>query len=166
MKIEEVKTEILKPYDKNPRINDDAISKVVESIKNFGFQQPIVVDDNFTVIVGHTRLKAAKELNLGTVPVIVASNLTKEQVKAYRLADNKVAEFAEWDMELLGDELKDILSGENLFTGFDDFETESILIGLEDTEQGLEDYVQPEEDGIKLGTCPECHYKAELSRFS
>ena len=166
MKIIECKPNDLKPYQKNPRINDDAVDKVIESIRNFGFKQPIVVDGNMTVVVGHTRLKAAKYLKMDTIPVIVAEDLTDDQIKAYRLADNKVAEFAEWDMELLGDELKDILSGENLFTGFDDFETESILIGLEGTEQSLEDYEQPEEDGIKLGTCPECHYKAELSRFS
>ena len=165
MKIIECNPKDLKPYPNNPRINDDAIDKVVESIKNFGFKQPIVVDGNMTVVVGHTRLKAAKYLKMDTVPVIVAEDLTDEQIKAYRLADNKVAEFAEWDMELLGDELKDILSGENIFTGFDDFETQSILLGFEETEESLEDYEPPKEDGIKLATCPECHYKAEMSKF-
>ena len=81
------------PYENNPRrISDEAVEKVADSIREFGFQQPIVVDSAHVIIVGHTRLKAAKKLGLETVPVVVADNLTEEQAKAYRLADNKTGE--------------------------------------------------------------------------
>lgn len=98
----------VKPYERNPRKNDDAVEYVANSIKEFGFQQPLVVDKDGVLIVGHTRLKAAKKLGLKEVPVVVADNLTDEQVKAYRLADNKTNEFAEWDFSMLNDELADI----------------------------------------------------------
>jgi site-specific DNA-methyltransferase (adenine-specific) len=92
----------VKPYEKNPRKNDKAVDKVAASIKEFGFKQPLVVDKDGILIVGHTRLKAAQKLGIKEVPVIYAEDLTDEQVKAYRLADNKTGEFAEWDMDLLG----------------------------------------------------------------
>lgn len=105
MNVQQVKIEKVKPYDKNPRKNKAAVDYVANSIKEFGFQQPIVVDKDMVVIAGHTRLKAAKKLKLKEVPVVIAENLTEEQVKAYRLADNKTAEKAEWDFDLLTDEL-------------------------------------------------------------
>lgn len=105
MNIQQVKIEKVKPYDKNPRKNKAAVDYVANSIKEFGFQQPIVVDKNMVVVAGHTRLKAAKKLKIKEVPVVIADNLTEEQVKAYRLADNKTAEKAEWDFDLLTDEL-------------------------------------------------------------
>lgn len=94
------------PYPNNPRNNDDAVEYVANSIREFGWQQPIVVDTDSTIIAGHTRLKAAKMLGMETVPVVVADNLTPAQVNAYRLADNKVAEAATWDMEALAVELE------------------------------------------------------------
>lgn len=94
------------PYPNNPRNNDDAVEYVANSIREFGWQQPIVVDTDGTIIAGHTRLKAAKRLGMNTVPVVVADNLTPAQVNAYRLADNKVAEAATWDMEALAVELE------------------------------------------------------------
>lgn len=94
------------PYPNNPRNNDDAVEYVANSIREFGWQQPIVVDTDGTIIAGHTRLKAAKMLGMDTVPVVVADNLTPAQVNAYRLADNKVAEAATWDMEALAVELE------------------------------------------------------------
>ena len=96
----------VKPYPNNPRNNDDAVEYVANSIREFSFQQPIVVDTDGTIIAGHTRLKAAKMLGMETVPVVVADNLTPAQVNAYRLADNKVAEAATWDMEALAVELE------------------------------------------------------------
>ena len=96
----------VKPYPNNPRNNDDAVEYVANSIREFSFQQPIVVDTDGTIIAGHTRLKAAKLLGMETVPVVVADNLTPAQVNAYRLADNKVAEAATWDMEDLAVELE------------------------------------------------------------
>ena len=98
------------PYEKNPRKNDKAVKYVMESIKNFGFKVPLVIDKNNVVVCGHTRLKAAKKLGLGEVPCIVADDLTDEQIKAFRLADNKVSEQAEWDFDLLDEEINDILN--------------------------------------------------------
>lgn len=96
----------VKPYPNNPRNNDDAVEYVANSIREFSFQQPLVVDSEGTIIAGHTRLKAAKRLGMETVPVVVADNLTPAQVNAYRLADNKVAEAATWDMDALAVELE------------------------------------------------------------
>lgn len=96
----------VRPYPNNPRHNDDAVEYVANSIREFGWQQPIVVDTDGTIIAGHTRHKAAKMLGMETVPVVVADNLTPAQVNAYRLADNKVAEAATWDMEALAVELE------------------------------------------------------------
>ena len=88
------------PYEKNPRKNDEAVKYVAESFKQFGFKVPIVIDKNNVIVTGHTRLKAAKQLKLKTVPCVIADDLTEEQAKAFRLADNKVSEAAEWDFEL------------------------------------------------------------------
>lgn len=109
----------IKPYEKNPRRNDDAVQYVAESLKQFGWKQPIVVDRNNIVVAGHTRLKAAKKLGLKEVPCIVADDLTDDQVKAYRLADNKVAEAAEWDFELLDEELDGLFDFDMTVFGFD-----------------------------------------------
>lgn len=98
----------IKPYARNPRKNSNSVDAVAESIKEFGFKQPIVVDRNYVIIAGHTRLLAAKKLGLKEVPVIVADDLNEEQVKAYRLADNKASEKSEWDMPLLQLELSDL----------------------------------------------------------
>lgn len=96
------------PYEFNPRKNDKSVDKVAASIKEFGFRVPIVVDNNNVIVCGHTRLKAALKLGLDTVPVTKADDLTEEQIKAFRLADNKVGESSEWDNDLLGDELGEI----------------------------------------------------------
>jgi len=108
MQIVEKKVTELKAYEKNPRKNDNAVGPVAESIKEFGFKVPIIIDKDNVIVAGHTRLKAAKRLKLKTVPCIVADDLTPEQIKAFRLADNKVSEFAEWDMDFLTPELKEI----------------------------------------------------------
>ena len=96
------------PYEKNPRKNDEAVKYVANSIKAFGFKQPIIIDKDNVIVCGHTRLLAAKQLGLKEVPCIMADDLSEEQIKAYRLADNKTAEFAEWDVELLNTELLDL----------------------------------------------------------
>ena len=98
----------IKPYKNNPRKNDNAVDAVAASIKEFGFKVPIIVDKNNVIVAGHTRLKAAQKLGLEEVPVIVADDLTEEQIKAFRLADNKVGEIAEWDFNKLEMELKNI----------------------------------------------------------
>ena len=96
------------PYENNPRKNEQAVDYVAKSIEEFGFKNPIIIDKNNVIVAGHTRLLAAKKLGLKEVPTIMADDLTEEQVKAFRLADNKVAEFAEWDDDLLKMELDDI----------------------------------------------------------
>ena len=117
------------PYINNPRINEKAVDKVAASIKEFGFQQPIVVDANGVIIVGHTRHKAALKLGLTEVPVVYAENLTDDQVKAYRLADNKTADYSEWDYNLLLGEFTDLKeAGYDLnLTAFDPTEINQIL---------------------------------------
>lgn len=89
------------PYENNPRNNDEAVDYVAKSIEEFGFKVPIVVDKNNIVVAGHTRLKASKNLGLEKVPVIIADDLSDEKIKAFRLADNKVSEFATWDDKAL-----------------------------------------------------------------
>lgn len=98
----------LVPYENNARINDKAVDVVANSIKEFNFQQPILIDKNNVIVAGHTRLKAAKKLGLETVPCIVADDLTEEQIKAFRIADNSSAQIAEWDMDKLMAELETI----------------------------------------------------------
>ena len=98
----------IKPYEKNPRHNDDAVKYVKNSIKKFGFKVPIVIDKNNVIVAGHTRYKASLELGLEKVPCIVADDLTEKQIKAFRLADNKAAEKASWDFDLLNDELTEL----------------------------------------------------------
>jgi DNA modification methylase len=102
------KIDELKPYKNNPRKNDKAVKAVADSIKEFGFKVPIILDSNMEIIAGHTRLKAAKRLKYKEVPCIIADDLTPDQVRAFRLVDNKVGELAEWDIDLLNIELSEI----------------------------------------------------------
>ena len=108
----------IKPYKKNPRKNDHAVDAVAASIKEFGFLVPMVIDKNNEIVCGHTRYKAAKSLGMKEVPCVIAEELTEDQIKAFRLADNKVGEIAQWDMDLLPLELADIVMPMNDF-GFD-----------------------------------------------
>ena len=96
------------PYENNPRENEEAVPKVAASIQQFGFLSPIIVDSAGVILAGHTRYEAAKSLGLTEVPVVYATNLTPEQAKAFRLADNKTAEFSRWDNFLLGNELEEL----------------------------------------------------------
>lgn len=112
------------PYEKNPRINDEAVPVVKESIKEFGFRIPIVIDVNDVIVAGHTRVKAAKELGMEEVPCTIADDLTEEQIKAFRLIDNKSAEIATWDEELLQQELSEILDIDMSMFGFEEGETD------------------------------------------
>lgn len=114
-----LKLKDITPYEKNPRKNKDAVKAVAESIKEFGAQNPIIVDNNRIIIAGHTRYMAALELGLTEFPCIVAVNLTPEQVKAYRLVDNKTSELSEWDMDLLTEEIAGILDIDLSRFGFD-----------------------------------------------
>ena len=145
MKIVDRKINELIPYENNPRLNDEAVDYVANSIKEFGFKVPIVIDTNNVIVAGHTRLKASKKLGLDKVPCIVADDLTEEQIKAFRLADNKVSEKANWDFSMLDDELKDIDLDMEQF-GFDE------VLEIEEQEI-IEDEVPdvPEEPKAKLG---------------
>ena len=119
MNVIDRKIDELKPYENNPRKNDGAVSKVAASIREFGFKVPIVIDRNDVIVCGHTRYKAAVDLGLQSVPCIVADDLTDEQIKAFRLADNKVSEFSIWDFDKLIDELTDISDLDMSEFGFD-----------------------------------------------
>lgn len=147
MEIINKKTNEIKPYENNPRKNDEAIKYVAESIKQFGFKVPIVIDKNGVIVAGHTRYKASKKLGLEEVPCIVADDLNEEQIKAFRLADNKVAEKSEWNFDLLDEELGDILNLDMSDFGFE--------LKLDEEEKEVEeddfDIEPPEEPKAKLG---------------
>src|SRR5262245_3607310 len=125
MKIELWKQSRIHPYENNPRVNDDAVAAVAASLKEFGFRQPVVVDTDGVIVVGHTRYKAAQLLGLERVPVHVATDLTPAQIKAYRLADNQTATLAEWNYDLLPIELAD-LQGMNFDLSLLGFSAESL----------------------------------------
>lgn len=153
MKIKMMKTMDLIPYENNPRNNDGAIQYVANSIKNFGFKVPIVVDKDKVIVSGHTRWKAAQLLELDEVPVLVAEDLTPDQVKAFRIADNKVAEKASWDYTKLGDEIKDLLNVDLDFDltdiGFGEFEISALTGDFEPEgfdEEVMEEYKDKEEE--------------------
>lgn len=144
MKIVMLPPKSLKPYARNARINDSAVDAVAASITAFGFRQPIVVDAKKVIIAGHTRHKAALKLGLATVPVHIAEGLTVDQVKAYRLADNKVGELAEWDEAKLLAELKELAASgcDVTMTGF----SEADLAALVPAAQSNDD--EPEESEL------------------
>lgn len=120
MQIIEKNIEELIPYEKNPRVNENAVDYVAKSIREFGWKVPIVIDENNVIVTGHTRYKAAKKLGIKNIPCVIANDLTDVQVKAYRIADNKVSDYSLWDNKLLLDELEEIGKlDENLFTGFE-----------------------------------------------
>ena len=116
MQVELISVQSIKPYTGNPRvISEDAVSSVSESIEKFGWQQPIVLDKNKTIVVGHTRFLAAQRLGLSEVPVTVAEDLSEDEIRAYRVLDNKLNELADWDMELLDKELEALGEGGGLW---------------------------------------------------
>ena len=130
------------PYINNPRKNDAAVDKVASSIKNFGFKVPVIIDGKGEIVAGHTRVKAAKKLKMQEVPCIIADDLTEAQVKAFRIADNRVAEESEWDMELLNIEIESIGEEFNIDDlGFDEKELDKIL---KDDTQVIEDVFDEE----------------------
>lgn len=142
MTIVDYKLSDIKPYEKNPRKNDDAVKFVANSIKEFGFKVPIVIDKDNVIVCGHTRYKAAKQLGLETVPCIMADDLTPAQIKAFRLADNKTAEKAEWDFSFLEEELAGLLDFDMGDFGFDIPEAEEPTDIIED-EPPADDEVEP-----------------------
>jgi site-specific DNA-methyltransferase (adenine-specific) len=151
MQIVEKKLDEIRPYPNNPRNNDGAVDAVAASIRAFGFNVPIIVDASGEIVAGHTRYKAARKLGLETVPVIVADDLTDDQVKALRLADNKVSELSSWDYVMLEDELAEIKMDMEQFGFRSDEEVASISCG---GELDLEDFADERFDYC----CPECGF--------
>lgn len=144
MQIKEISISKIIPYENNPRNNDEAVDKVANSIKEFGFKQPIVLDKDNVIVIGHTRLKASEKLGLEKVPCLYADDLTDDQIKALRLADNKTSEFATWDFEKLDLEIDNIELDLEPF-GFD--------LDLAFDDEVVEDEIPdvPEEPKAKLG---------------
>lgn len=134
----------IKEYENNPRQNDEAVEYVANSIKEFGFRNPIILDKDNVIIAGHTRYKASQQLKLKEVPCIYANDLTEEQVKAFRLADNKVGEIAEWDDDLLKIELDDILDIDMSDLGFDDIDLDVLDEETEVTEDEFDGELKDE----------------------
>lgn len=148
MQIVERSIDDIREYNKNPRKNDDAAEKVAESIKEFGFKVPIIIDKDGVIIAGHTRIKAARLLGLTVVPCVVADDLTEDEVKAFRLADNKVGEIAEWDYSRLEEEQEKIISIDLETFGFD-------MESHGDGSEFFED-AEPKEKESKMVQCPHC----------
>lgn len=161
MNIIEMSVDALIPYENNPRRNDQAVDKVALSISAFGFKVPIVIDADDVIVTGHTRLKAAKKLGLKTVPCIRADDLTDEQIKAFRLADNKVSEFAEWDEEKLLAELEELENIDMSLYGFDELEKELSQFDEDMLNELFEDAPEKEKQA-KTIKCPHCGELIEI----
>lgn len=158
MNIIEIPVDDLIPYENNPRLNDEAVDAVAASIREFGFKQPVVIDKDNVIVCGHTRMKAAVLLGLDTVPAIRADDLTEEQIKAYRLADNKTAELADWDFDALTKELQG-LSIDMADFGF----AEDAEIGFnEDALNELFMDAPESEKKPKTVKCPHCGEEFEI----
>lgn len=144
IKAVEMKLSDLVPYENNPRKNEKAVEAVKNSINQFGFKNPIIVDENNVIISGHTRRLAAMELGIKMVPVVVATDLTEEQVRAFRLADNRVASFSYWDEAKLKDEIAEISEIDLSDFGF--------------KKDKIEDIFREKADK-KIHVCPKCGYE-------
>ena len=140
MQIYDKRLDEIKPYENNPRHNDNAVDAVANSIREFGFKVPIVVDSDGVIVAGHTRYKAAKKLGLDKVPCIIADDLTDEQVRAFRLADNKVGELATWDLDTLKVELDNIGEIDLSGMGFDLNDDKPAEDIIEPTEKEINGY--------------------------
>lgn len=148
MRITEIKIDDLHEYENNPRNNEGAVDAVAESIQEFGFKVPVVVDSKNVIVAGHTRVKAAHRLGLTTIPCIIADDLTEEQVRAFRLADNKTAELAGWDFVKLESEMETLKNVDMSAFGFEEHEDVDIDSFFEDAE--------PKEKEPKHIQCPHC----------
>ena len=157
MNIVEKKLSELKPYENNPRKNDEAVEYVANSIKEFGFKVPIVIDKDGVIVAGHTRYKAAKQLKLKTVPCVIADDLTEEKIRAYRLVDNKTAELAGWDFPLLDMELAELNMDMEQF-GFKEFDHGDIDDFFEDAQEN------EKEEKLHVITCPHCGKQITLTK--
>lgn len=160
MQIEYIEIDNVIPYANNPRHNDgEAVDRVAASIKEYGFKQPIIVDKDNVIVAGHTRYKAAHKLGIDKVPVIKADDLTPAQVKAYRIADNRVAEYSSWDNELLTIELEGLqdLDFDLDLTGVEDWEIDNLLnpVRADDLQDFFVEKEEKEKEPKKI-QCPHC----------
>ena len=149
MNIKEIAIDNLREYENNPRNNDNAVDAVAESIREFGFKVPAVVDRNNVIVCRHTRVKAAQKLGMETVPCIIADDLTPEQIKAFRLADNKTGELAGWDFAKLEEELAELDGFDMSAFGF--VENDEV-----DIDSFFEDAEEKKEKEPKRIQCPHC----------
>jgi ParB-like chromosome segregation protein Spo0J len=152
-KVELRNIEDVKPYERNPRLNDKAVNAVAASLSEFGFRQPIVVDEDGVIIAGHTRWKAATKLGLAKVPVHVATDLSPDQVRAYRLADNRTGEIAQWDLSILPIEINELRMNEFDMDvlAFDEDELGQLLNAAQGVSEGLtdpDDIPEPPDEAI------------------
>lgn len=175
MRITNISLEQIKPYAKNPRKNDRAVGAVANSIKEFGFLVPMVIDRNFEIVCGHTRYKAAAKLGMKEVPCVIAEELTPTQIKAFRLADNKVSELAGWDFGLLQDLLDELGTeidmGDFGFGALADFNVDDMFVEKSETENAdstadtnaAEEPVNAHEPlTMRKITCPCCGNEFEI----
>lgn len=150
MNIIYISTKDLREYENNPRNNDFAVDKVAASIDEFGFKYPIIIDKNNVIVAGHTRLKAARKLGLDVVPCLIADDLTDEQIKAFRLVDNKTAELSGWNFEKLEAELSGISERFNMADFGFDLDTDDVDI------DGFFEETETKEKEPKKIQCPHC----------
>lgn len=159
MQIEMTALELIHPYENNPRDNDGAVDAVAESIKEFGFKVPIVVDKAMTIVAGHTRYKAAQKLGIAEVPVIKAEELSSEQIQAYRIIDNKTAEMSKWDYGKLDEELSMIMDIDMTRFGFGDGFDDGEGLRTQDLDDSEEISLDEFEDENFNCECPMCGFK-------
>lgn len=159
MNIEYRKINEIKPYKRNPRVNDKAIEYLMNSVKEFGFKVPITIDKDDVIITGHTRYEVAKRLGMDKIPTIKILDLDDNKIKAFRLADNKVGEIAQWDYEKLRQELMELKTIDKELLGFE----EDVEFSWDNIEEiSLDNYEEPEHIIIQ---CPYCNHKDRKDRF-
>ena len=156
MQIVEMQLDRITPYERNPRRNNEAVEYVANSIREFGFRVPIVIDASGVIVAGHTRYKAAQALGMSAVPCVVADDLTDAQIRAYRLADNKTAEMAQWDPAMLDEELMDLLDIDMSAFGFGDIDLDAAVALDLDAEQSRD---KPDKQQCH---CPKCGFVFEV----
>ena len=164
MEIMQVSITELIPYENNPRNNESAIDKVADSIKEFGFKVPLVIDKNYVIVCGHTRYLAAQRLGITEIPCIMASDLSDEQIKAFRLVDNKTAEYSSWDYDLLNEELADLTLNMTDF-GFieaEDIDIDDFFVETVEGNSKEEETTVITEKAKSTITCPHCGEVIEL----
>ena len=165
MEIKMMNIDNIIPYVNNPRHNENAVDKVASSIKEFGFKVPIVIDKDNVIVTGHTRLLASKKLGLTEVPCVVASDLTKAQIKAFRIADNKVSEYSSWDNDLLRIELEGLkeLDFDIELTGFNEIDMMEMFEDIipDDEDYNIDEYDEVSEETLKAGNIVISYFNEE-----